>query len=673
MDNKIERMNSLRGGVLFWLAFSVVAVALRGVRWDETYEHAQALLGVTPYPADHPFYILERNAFTINAYFSAALLWLSGSPLVVCGLRNVAHLAMSIVPVFLLTSQAARRTLAGHVAVVVTLLGSLTTFASFYPLAVWPNGFSNGPIGQGWALLILYFLIGGRLRVAYFMLGLMPLIHIGQAPIVFVIGGLLALGWLWRGETGRFLDALRWGIAGFAPCVVFFIVQKLFLQAPLPTTGPYYSPEDGHAIWQAYAALYDVHGVRPRFAPLSHRNIVLVGALLLVGAAAWREKQRRDTPPVFFWMLAYISVAVAVMGIVGLLQTIFGAVASFWLLAWMPYRFGNHVALIALAAAAALLLRREGEEDRAVRAGQTLVLLILLYVATLPMLARIVPGSLFDAYLGGATENVAFALWGGAAAILWLRFENRRVWGGIALLGAIAALGAFHQYGALCVAAGFVVVAIAVGLPGSFSSSPQRHRGHGELQGRTSPLVPLQRGTEGAGESRVKPVGRERYFEAPALLLLAVIIIAVLAQETYTREHLPRTEFERRVTAVLEDRGEQDALLLAPFWQIYLQARTGHPVFADYQTSHWMIYIPALAPSLKKMHFDLFGKRIDEPYELDLNEWVARSPEQWADVGRAYSFRYVVSPVKYPLRLTEVFREGDMALYEIPRAAQEGS
>lgn len=186
-------------------------------------------------------------------------------------------------------------------------------------------------------------------------------------------------------------------------------------------------------------------------------------------------------------------------------------------------------------------------------------------------------------------------------------------------------------------------------------------------------MVPLQTGTEEAGESTGKRVGRERYFETPAILLLAVIIIAVLAQATYTREHLPRTKFERRVAAVLDDRGEQDAILLAPFWQIYLQARTGHPVFADYQTAHWMTYIPALAPSLKKMHLDLFGKRIDEPYELDLNEWVARSPEQWADVGRAYSFRYVVSPVKYPLRLPELFREGDMALYEIPRAAQEGS
>ena len=673
MDDKPGPVKSLRGGVLFWLAFSVIAVALRGVRWDETYEHAQALLGVTPYPQDHPFYILERNAFTINAYLSAALLRLSGSPLLVCGLRNIAHLAMSIIPVFLLASQAARRTLAGHVAVVVTLLGSLTTFASYYPLAVWPNGFSNGPIGQGWALLILYFLSDGRIRAAFFLLGLMPLIHIGQAPIVFTMGGLYAAGCLWRSESGRFSEALRWGLAGLAPCLVFFVAQRFLLQVPLPANGPYYSPENGRAIWQAYSALYDVHGVRPRFAPISHRNIVLVGALCLIGAAALREYLRRDEPRIFLWWFAYTMISSAIMWTVNLLQAVFGAAASFWLLVWMPHRLGNHVALLLLAAAAALLLREADEKDRRSRGSRALLLLILLYVAVLPLLARAVPGALFHAYLGGATENVAFALWGGAAAVLWLRQGEWRIWGGMIGVAAWMALAAVHQFGALCAGAGFAVVATAPWWPGRLLSASLRPAEKGAVQERTSPLTPLPERTEERIESEEEPVRARGYFEVPAFLLLAVIVVAFLAQETHTREHLPRSAFERRVTALLDERGERDAMLLAPFWQIYLQARTGHPVFADYQTAHWMTYIPALAPALKKMHLDLFGKRIDEPYGLDLNEWVARSPEHWAELGRTYSFRYILSPVKYPLRLPELFREDGMALYEIPAATHEGS
>lgn len=626
-------------GVLFWIGFSVLAVAVRGVRWDETFEHAQALLGATPYPHDHPFYVLQRNAFTINGWLSAFLLWLTGSPLIVCGFRNVAHLAMSIVPVFLITSRLARRALAGHVAVVVLLLGSLSTFASYYPLAVWPNGFSNGAIGQGWALLVFYFTITHRLRIAYAMLGLMPLIHIGQAPLVYLFG--LVHAWMLRRENRRiFRRALRWGMTGFAPCILFWVVLQLLLKTPLPQSGPYFSPEAPFPVWQAYSALHDVHGVRPRFAPVSHRNIVL-GGLLLLGAVAvlWELFEARTRGPLL-WCFVYGALAACVVWSAAILQFFFGPAPSFWLLVWMPHRFSNHAALVLLSLAVALLCRRgrANEEEAIEAAGDSLVAIVLAYAAVLPALAYFVPEGVYQRYLGGAPESIAFALWGGAFAALVRCFPatahiRPAFW--CMYFGALVLLVESHLFGMVCCLLGTLAVGMAYNLRVA-NTWPRARCVTGLL---------IATGTRTA--------------------LLVVVSATLLLQEFHTREHLPVSDFERRVTQYLRERGEDDVMLLAPYWQIYLQAKTGHPVFADYQTAHWMTYIPALAPGLKKMHLDLFGKAIDGPFENNLNEWVTRTPEQWTELGREYGFRYVIAPDHYPLLLPEVLREGGRVLYRI--------
>jgi hypothetical protein len=120
--------------------------------------------------------------------------------------------------------------------------------------------------------------------------------------------------------------------------------------------------------------------------------------------------------------------------------------------------------------------------------------------------------------------------------------------------------------------------------------------------------------------------------------------------------------------ALLEKNGDGDAMLLAPYWQIFLQARTGHPIMADYQTAHYMTYIPQLASSLKKMHLDLFGKAIDQPYGQDLAEWKSRTQAQWQSLGKEYELRYVLCPEELPLNLPVLLRADRMVFYEIPKS-----
>jgi len=92
----------MRWGVLFWLLFCVVAVLIRGVRWDETFEHAQVITGQAPYPEGHPLRVYVRGAFSLQTYASAAALALGAGPALVCGARNVLFLLGTVLPVFLL-------------------------------------------------------------------------------------------------------------------------------------------------------------------------------------------------------------------------------------------------------------------------------------------------------------------------------------------------------------------------------------------------------------------------------------------------------------------------------------------------------------------------------------------------------------------------------------------
>lgn len=620
---------SLRNGLVFWTVFSVIAVAVRGVRWDETLEQAQLLLGTVPYPAGHPYAVIEHNAFTINHLVSTAVLWLTG-PAGVCWFRNVLSLWLTLLPVFMLGVLVGRRKLAGHVAVVLVLLNTLSPFASYYPLAVWPNGFSSGPVGMGYGLMCFYFLVAGRIRLAFFLIGLMPLIHIGQAPMMYAVGGLFGL-WLIGFHREKALPAVGYTLLGLAFCALFLVLKQRFLDVLLPASGPYYSPEDYWPIWQAFTELYDVHGVRPRFAHLSHRNIVLVVMLVLGAAATWIEWRKAGKARVCFWFWIFGVSASLIIWAVALLQYALGKGASFYLVSWMPYRFSNHVSVLALILAVGLLFRGGG-------AKTLLIPAVLAYEALSPLLGSIVPEAIYTRYIGGALEVPAFVLWGGAlaAVALELRTVTRRawvVWVGYAI--GLAALSYYHRYGALCSVAGTGFVLAAAFF-----------------------------------EKRPASVRWERYATTFATgILLAIVLGDRMVREYENRSHLEVAGIERRIVAILDQNGDRDAMLLAPYWQIFLQARTGHPVMADYQTPHYMTYIPALAPSLKKLHLDVFGKAIDQPYEQDLDEWAIRTQAQWQALGRQYDVWYVLCPEEVPLNLPWMLRGNRMVFYRIPKGA----
>ncbi|MCC6143172.1 MAG: hypothetical protein IT368_05130, partial [Candidatus Hydrogenedentes bacterium] len=161
---------SLWAGAIFWVVFSCVAVALRGVRWEETWEHALVITGAVPYPEGHPFYLYCRNVFSGQSYLSAMLMSLWDSPLLINGVRNVIQLSFCTVPVFLLGARFGGSVWSGHLASVLVLLGIHRGFQSYYPIETWPHFFATGQIGAGYALLVLALLLMNCWRSAWFLL-----------------------------------------------------------------------------------------------------------------------------------------------------------------------------------------------------------------------------------------------------------------------------------------------------------------------------------------------------------------------------------------------------------------------------------------------------------------------------------------------------------------------
>lgn len=287
-------------GALFWLAFSLLAVMLRGVRWDENYEFAQVLLGQVPYPEGHPLHQYVHGFYSLQTWLCAAFMYVLPDPLPVNLLRNWAFLASSTVPVFLLGALFSGRQLPGHLAAVFVLLGIHISFFSSYPILVWPHIFSNGPVGLGYMLLALWALLDRRHRLAGLLFGLAPAIHLGQFPPLLLTACLvLFVRWRSGGRAGV-LALARWTAPGLLVCGLFAVVVRAATIVP-PTSGPWFHPASPDVLWRTAVQFHDGH----RAIPFTTGHIVLFAALLLtvllVGGAHTRTTSAitstSTTPP----------------------------------------------------------------------------------------------------------------------------------------------------------------------------------------------------------------------------------------------------------------------------------------------------------------------------------------------------------------------------------------
>lgn len=603
-------------GAALWVVFCVAVVAIRGLQWDETFEHAQVITRATPYPEGHPLFRYCRNAFSVQTYASAAMLKAGFGPGAICGFRNVLLLASTVIPAFLLASVLSGGALWGHAAALLALSGAYVEFDSSYPFVIWPGLFSNGPVGGGYALAVLFLLIAGRGRWAALLLGVMPCIHIGQMPPVLGLAGLYAAWLVWQGRRGEMVRWAPWFGGGVALCGAFWLVQRQF-HVPAPVEGPYAVAGDAAAVWRGYTAR-DIH----RQFPPVNGQIALVGFLLLTVFAAWHEwrdcRRNGAWPGPWSGLFLYgAGIAGAVWAIM-IVHRLTAPAVPFLLIGWMPYRLMNHVPPLLLVAAVAILARSKSHAQWL--PGAVLLFFILQFAA-----GRVLPPSFYHRYLAGG-EAALFGLYGAAWVCLLLSCERGRA--GWAALGAAGwlALAWCHQFGAACALAGGLATAALARLAGGWRLDPARATA------------------------------------AACVLLVALTLFGQAAG----RNPLPRSDFDHEVTAVLAERGDAAAMLVAQPDEFLLQARTGHPVLVEAATASLMSYLPEIGPTINQMYDDIYGIRFDQPAATPWRDlWAAREADTWHRLARHYGFHYVITYDRLELDLPLVLKTpSGAALYD---------
>lgn len=646
---------AVRWGALLWLVFCVVAVLLRGVRWDESFEHAQVITGQVAYPEGHPLRVYVRGVFSLQTYASAAMLALGAGPALICGARNLLFLLGTVLPVFFLTALLTRRARWGHIAALLILQGTMLEFDGSYPTFVWPELYSNGHIGGAIALLTLIaYLAGcgpacrsmtegpraashvgntpcapGTLAIAAFLFGVMPCIHAGQWPVLLGFAPLFCLFLIHGGETPRVLRAIPFFLAGIGVCVACYVILRGFAEAP-PDSGPYAVQGDSAAVWKAYTARYDPHR---RFPP-GNGHVILAGMLLLSALAAWREQNTRQRR-IFLGLLLYtMGVAGAVWGIM-VIHAALGADIPLVLIVWMPYRLINHLPPLCLALMVGILCRPR--EDGRVLPIAGAAVAALLFGAVSPWFWPLLGQGLFARYFTQG-DAVPFLLFGAAWLHLALPPKTRPArHHALLLVMPLVLLTPYHQFGTACLGAGYAL-ALLCRWP--------------LLQRTVHPRCGM------------------------GLAALGLVAAAALVAHQYRyRQELPTPDFSVRVAAYLAEQGQPRAMLATPPEDLLRQAHTGHPVLAEVATPSLISYKQEIGPAIAQLYADLYSIHFSLPVrETPSWEslWQTRSAQEWHQLAETYGFAYVIAPINLPLNLQPVLADTATALYAVTTTAPGG-
>ncbi len=611
-------MRSVWRGGLVWLAFSVIAVAVRGVRWEENYEFAQILLGWIQYPEGHPVYQHTRNAFSLQAYLTAAVMRLYSEPWLACGLRNVLYLLAKILPFYLLGAFLTKRTSWGHVcALAAFFVGQ--GFTRAYPTLPWPMFAGNGVVGMGFALTALALLCMGNLRTAFIIVGLMPALHIGQCPPIMAVAflyGLVILKEDRREDLRKILSGLAIGGAGSVAALGIWFVLKV----ALPEAGPYVSDIDPGIVWRGYLEHYAAH----RGLGIGKDQIVLVWMLFLGFATVFLPNSGTKYPSALRWVAAYGFILAVTVWAIMLVHYAMGVEVPYVLISWMPYRLPNHLAPLLV----------------------TLMVVVIAGKKPFGPLGLVPLVAIALTSVGPDGEHAFTFLSGSAAGAIWFQAEERPWPRHIWLLLSACAWHQFHLAGWVDGKYFVYGIALAIVL-------------HQVSLRKPTGILPLS--------------WRPRLVHGFCVVVVGIMLLG----QWQTRDDRPagrlgRSEFDQNVKDYLTKQGDPNAMICVPNLQWRLQATLGFPVITDAATLTWIPYHPSLGPTLDKLYSDLYEIRLTPEGGKDhtISDWQAvwsgRSAQEWRALGQEYNFRHVWTPTHIELDLPVGVDDKDFRLYTIP-------
>jgi len=624
-------------GVAAWAVFAVVAVSLRGIRWDEDYEFAQVITRAVAYPEGHPVFVFVLSVANIQVYGAAALYALTGSAEFVCAVRNILFLAATVLPSFLLGTLMAGRSLCGHAAAVFVLLGTHLNLDGNHPLQTWGHFFSNGHVGMGCALAGACLVTWRRYLPGCLLAGLMPCIHLGQSPALLGLAAIHALAAAYERRWRDFATCGAGLAIGLAACGLFVLATGAFHAHP-PTTGAYAAQDDIGRLWTAFIEA-DAHRATPS-GGVSHANanLALLLFLLFALAASHVERYRRDFQP-WRWMFVYGGIAIMAVWGAMTLHAALGPRMPNVLLAWMPNRMSNHVVMLLTAGLPAIVTATDPLRGGRVAAGLVIMIGTLFVAITAPVTQNLLPAAVHSRLVASGGEGLFFFLYGAAATLLHAALRDdkpfRARWT-VAAFGTLIVVAMHHRFGAACILAGVIA---RVGVDRFLRHTP---RWHETLQ---------------LAATRGYALGTA----------VAVTLAALLVQQGRDQAWLPRTPFEQNVAMYLSNRGQPDTMIVTRPDQYAMQARLGHPVMANLALPTWPLGRPSLGPPIAKLYREIYGIHFGNGRPARQNwatVWRNRSREEWQDLAAAHGFRYVLAPNHVAVRLPAVLIGETESLYE---------
>ena len=615
-------------GALFWVGVSVLGIYLRGIRWEETYERAQALTGIVPYPVGHPLAQYARGAIGFHYYLSAAIMQFTQDPRIICGYRDIWSAAFALIPLYALGYVLTRKLWLAHLSALLGMAGIHLFFCSYYGLQIWPDKFTAGTIGQGYALFILVAFMGRHWRAGFALLGFMPIIHLGHMPVVLGVGVLAALWLVYIRHQDRLDIAVSFFMA--LGCSLGLIALLRYFSLPEPTEGAFYTSADYLDAWRRYEYYEDIHRAptaTPRFGAFANSIMVVVG-LLLASVACWRlDWNRESKPSPFLWVLWYaigtgMAIAAAKLG-----QWYWAEHVPYLLIGWLPYRSPNLCAFLLIPT----LIYGATRVLPDPRAGLSILVLTGLF-GVRPLLAIVLPGGLYESYIA-PPEHFLFFLFGLTMASLAIALKAAprfRIGWLLALLLAWCLLFGAHQFGAALLLAGSVT---------------------------------------GLGIHCGNRMWRD-VWTGTAVMAATVGVVALfggLLLELH-RSYLPaleNTPFENEVAALIGAEAQPGELVLTPHWHLNWQEKLNQPVFVTFETPLFLPYLRRLAGPIEKMMDEAYDIRFGEPWDYRLEAWKGQNRAEWKALGATYGIRFVLSPNTVPLDLTPVLRGETLTLWRV--------
>jgi hypothetical protein len=654
----------LAAGAATWLLYAIVQVLVNGIVFDEIVVPAQIITGAVHYPAGHPHGLYFPRLLNLQNYV-AALAWLVlPSAAVMSAIGNVLFvLAATFVP-FAITVALTRRPAWGHVAVALMLTDTTTRFNGSYVMWVFPHFSTHGHLGLHFALLIPVLLVGGLWRTSGLFLGLLPVIHIAMATVVWPFAAIFL--WIERRRLPRATKRqFSWYLAaglGITAALATYILAT----TPIRLAPPYDVPFDGELIYRLFTTTTDGH--RQPFHVASFAYLVSPVAFFSLGyllLRRWSSGGQRDAGPqrrAAIWLLgfgalvwAYIYGAWAVESLTGWLPELVQMT--------MPFRLSNMSAtmLMPLTIATVAAAWDRVDDER----GRTRILL----VAALVVLSAGVLAA-YDKYL--AFSHVMYVALGLAVAVnlfVSRQVEPSRTRVAAAVFGGLTILLAFMYFaiGTLVVVPFLAAAAVCLAM---LFAAP--HSG---------PRAWL----------------RNRQVGYAALIGCCVATAALATPGDHVPNNWDATEghwyqqssFDTELNQWLSRHSAPDEMLLVAMWpRSAFQVVTGHPVMADIDTLMMVTYMKSLAGAVNLLARDLYGIDYSNEAQIHsivnsdgmvrptssvwLDAWKNRSRQEWQRLGSKYGFRLVIAPRQVPIDLPVAIEGAVWTLHVIANDGERG-